>query len=129
MLLGCLQPAVAQRSPSRKPDPQQQLLEYYRQYPDRYIRISKESWVFARQTREAFHSFTLTSLAGIGYSEIEIQIAYQNSEGKSLQTQKLKLAGFLAPFGTMQVKQLRVKKVPAACDKVVLTVTEAVMYR
>ena len=127
IIAGCLQPGVGQRLPSRKPDPQQQLLEYYRRYPDRYIRISKESWVFAKQTREAFHSFTLTNLAGIGYSEIELQVAYQNRAGQSLQTQTLKLTGFLNPLGTMQVKQLKVKKVPAACDKAVLTVTKAVM--
>ncbi len=120
---------LAQRLPNRKPDPQAQLLQYYRQYPARYIRISKESYAYLQQMRVAYHSFTLTNLAGVSYSEIEVQFSYRNRKGESVANQALQVQGVLKPYGTLEVKRMRVKGVPPACENVVLAVSKAVIYR
>jgi hypothetical protein len=120
--------AVEQRRLAQKPSPQAQLLAYYRDYPDRYIRISKESWRYLQGTRTAYHSFTLRNIATVPYNAIEVRLSYQDSDGKTLQTQTVKIPGVLAAGGTMEVKDIAVKRVPAASERVLVGLARALIY-
>ena len=117
-----------QTRPPQKLDPQVQLLNYYRQYPDRYIRISDESWRLDEPARVAYHSFKLKNTAGVAYSGIEIRLIYLRSDGKTLQSQVLKIQGILKPYSTMQVKELKTRNVTAASDRVLLAVAKAAIH-
>ncbi len=111
----------------RKIDPQTQILQYYRQYSERYIRITKETWQYEEISRTAVHSFTLRNSATVAYQEIEIRLNYESSSGKVLYTQVTKVPGTLAALGTKKVENIKVKNVPGAAINVVLTVTTAKM--
>ena len=64
---------AAQVRQRRGLDPQTQLLNNYRKYVDRYIRISGETWKYDDSTRSATHSFTLKNIAGeIGVHEATV---------------------------------------------------------
>lgn len=110
---------------TQKIDPQTRILQYYRQYPERYIRISKETWQYEGFTRTALHSFTLRNSATVPYQEIEIRFAYESSDGKTLYTHVFKIPGTLAALGSRKLDNIKVKDVPAAAINVVLTVTGA----
>jgi hypothetical protein len=112
---------------SKKPDPQAQLLEYYRKYPDRYIRIVDESWMYDPVSRTATHSFTLRNLARIAYTEIEVRFDYESSGGGKPITRTVKIQGSLAASGTKVVKGLKVKDVPPGIKSVLTTVAKAVI--
>jgi hypothetical protein len=118
---------IEQRRQSQKLSPEAQLLIYYRQYPDRYIRVSKESWQYDQSSRSAFHSFTLKNTAGVAYYAIEVLVSYQRSDGKILYTQAVKIPGTLAPYGTLEVKKITVKHVPAASESVLIGVAKALI--
>ncbi len=123
---------VVSASQSRKPrgvDPQAQILQYYRQYPDRYIRVSKESWKYEDKSRVALHSFTLRNTATVGYCEIEISIVYQTSSEKTLHTEHVKLPDILGALRTIDVNQLKVQKVPRGAETAVVRVTKALICR
>jgi hypothetical protein len=119
---------AAQTRQTAKPDPQTQLLNNYRKYPDRYIRISGESWQYDRNTRIAVHSFTMKNIAGVAYSEIEVEMTYLSAEGKKLQVQSVKIPGILAAYQIKKIKDMKVKKVPVQCDQVLLKVTTAKIH-
>jgi len=118
---------MEQRRQSQKLSPEAQLLTYYREYPDRYIRISKETWRYDQSSRSAFHSFTLKNTAGVAYSSIEVRFSYLGSGGKTLHTQTVKIPGTLAPYGTMEAKKITVKHVPAASESVLIGVASALI--
>ena len=112
----------------RKIDPQAQILQYYRQYPERYIRISKESWKYDANSRMASHVLTLTNSATVPYHLIDLQFSYATAKGKVLRTQVVSVQGILAAGGVMDVKKIRVKNVPNAAESVVITVAKALVY-
>jgi hypothetical protein len=116
---------VAQVRPRKGPDPQTQLLNNYRKYVDRYIRISGETWKYTEASHGATHSFTLKNIAGVAYSDIELSVNYMNANGKSLQINILKIPGTLAAYTSKKFTNLKVQKVPQECDQAVLTVTKA----
>ncbi len=110
---------------ARKIDPQVQILQYYRQYPERYIRIARETWQYDETSRTAIHSFTLRNSATVAYQDIEMRFSYESSAGKVLYTQVVKIPGTLAALGIRKVESIKVTKVPGAAINVVLTVTAA----
>jgi hypothetical protein len=112
----------------RKIDPQAQILQYYRQYPERYIRISKESWKYDANSRIASHTLTLTNSATVPYHLIDLGFSFETANGKILHTQIVSVPGILAAGGVMDVKKIRVKNVPNAAENVVVTVAKALVY-
>jgi hypothetical protein len=118
---------AAQVRQRRGLDPQTQLLNNYRKYVDRYIRISGETWKYDDSTRSATHSFTLKNIAGVAYSGVELNINYLNADGKSLQILALKVPGTLGAYASKKFTNLKVQKVPKDCDQAVLTVSKAVI--
>jgi hypothetical protein len=116
--------AAEQARTAPKPDQQTQLLNNYRKYPDRYIRISGESWKYDDNSRIASHSFTLKNLAGVAYSAIEVRASYLDQDGKILLNQVLPVPGALSPYQIKKFKDLKVKNVPLAATQVLLTVTK-----
>jgi hypothetical protein len=119
--------AIEQRRSAQKLSPEAQLLEYYRDYPDRYIRVSKESWRYAQSSRTAYHYFTLRNTATLAYCAIEVRLSYQHASGKTLQTQTVKIPGVLQALGTMEVRDIKVKNVPAASERVLIEVAKALI--
>ncbi len=116
-------PAVAQRVP--KVDPQTKILEYYRQFPERYIRIIKESWQYDEGTRSAYHTLTLKNSATVAYRAIEVRFSYESSGGKPLKSEVVKITGPVAALGTLDVKKIQVRAVPASSERVTAAVTTA----
>ena len=114
-----------QARPPLKVDPQTQRLNYYRQYPERYIRISDESWKIDEISRTASHSFKLTNTAGVAYSNIEIRVSYLNADCKTLQSAVLKIQGVLGPYSKMQVQKMKAKNVSKVSDTALLAVAKA----
>jgi hypothetical protein len=110
---------------SRKIDPETQVHQYYREYPESYIRITKESWRYDDRTRTAIHSLTLKNSATVSYRDIEVRFSYESSGGKVLLIQTNKIPGTLASLGTMDVSGVRVKEVPAEATRVVASVLGA----
>jgi hypothetical protein len=119
--------AVEQNRLSRKLSPQEQILQYYREYPERYIRVFKETWQYDQNSGKSFHSFSLRNSATVPYHEIEVRLTYQAS-GKTLLTKTVKVPGVLAPGGTMEVKKIEVKQVPSASQSVLIVVAKASVY-
>jgi len=109
----------------RQPDPQAQLLNNYRKYPDRYIRVSGETWKYDEPTQIAFHSFTLQNIAGVAYSDIEMRVKYLSPGGKTLQSQILLIHGILSAYQVRKVKGMKVRNVPRESDQAVLIVSKA----
>jgi hypothetical protein len=121
--------SVAQTRLPKKPDRQAQLQGYYRQYPDRYLRISNETWTYDPVSRNAFHFFTIRNIATVAYEAIEITFSYQTSTGKVLLTRTVKMAGPLAASATMDIKRMKVTGVPVATKSVVTTVATALVVQ
>jgi hypothetical protein len=121
--------ALEQARQSKRPDPQAQLLEYYRKYPDRYIRVVDESWVYDPASRTATHFFTLRNLAMTAYGEIEIRFDYQSASGSTVVTRTFKIQGSLAASGSRVFKNFKVKDVPPGIKSVLTTVTKALMVQ
>lgn len=119
---------AAQSRQTGKQDPQTQLINNYRKYADRYIRISGESWQYDQTNKIATHSFTVKNGAGVAYSDIEIEVAYLSAEGKNLQVQTVKIPGILAAYQIKKVKDMKVRKVPAQSDQALLKVTKASIH-
>ncbi len=115
---------IEQKRQSQKLSPQEQILQYYREYPDRYIRVFKVTWQYEQFSKKSFHSFSLRNSATVPYQEIEVSISYQ-ADGKTLQTQNVKIPGVLGPGGTMEVKKIEVKGVPSASQDALITVSKA----
>ena len=121
--------SVAQTRRMKKPDPQAQLMEYYRQYPDRYLRIANETWVYDPVSRIAFHSFTIHNIATVAYDAIEVKFSYQTSTGKVLLTRTVKIAGPLAASATVDIKRMKVTGVPVTTKSVVTTMAKALVVQ
>lgn len=105
------------------------ILDYYRQYPDRYIRVENESWQFDTGTLTATHSFSLRNLATVAYKEIVVRFTYEAPSGKILLTRDIKIAGQLQSQGTMNLKKIKVTGVPTATKSAVLVVSKALMIQ
>ncbi len=118
----------AQIRARKGPDPQTQLLNNYRNYADRYIRISGESWKYDDVARSASHSFTLKNIAGVAYSDIELRVDYLSPKGNTLKSHSLKIPGILPAYQTKKFKDLKVENAPTESDQAVLTVTKAVIH-
>ena len=119
---------VEQARQYKRPDPQTQLLEYYRQYPDRYIRAVDESWVYNNKTRVAIHSFTLRNLATVAYTGLEVSFSYESAGGKTL-TRTVKIPGFILASASRSLKNIAVKEVPAGIKSVTTIVSKAQIAR
>ena len=119
--------SAGQSRPPHKVDPQTQILQYYRQYPDRYILVSNETWRYDEYSRTATHTFTLRNTATVHYCEIEVSLAYQTAAGKVLQTTVAKVPGSVNGLGKLEVRGLKAKKVPAGAETVVVRVTKALI--
>ncbi|HYK90826.1 MAG TPA: hypothetical protein VE398_18780 [Acidobacteriota bacterium] len=120
--------AVEQRRAAQKLSPQEQILQYYKEYPERYIRVFKETWQYDPNSNRSFHSFSLRNSATVYYHAIEVSFSYQ-AGGKSVYTQTVKVPGVLAPGGTMDVKKIEVRRVPASSQSVLITVSKALIYQ
>ncbi len=103
----------------KKKAPLVQVHEYYRDYPERYIRIGKESWRYLQNSLTAVHAFTLTNTATVAYHEIRVRLTYQSARGEMLRTEVVGVPGTLAAAGTMRVTGIEVRRVPAESDRVV----------
>lgn len=115
-----------------RPDPAAQLLDYYRKYPDRYIRISEESWKLDPATQihgqlSAVHSLILKNVARATYHAIEVRFSYQTLSGKELFARTTRIEGELGPLATRQFK-IRVAGVPQSAEKVVSSIVKAELY-
>jgi hypothetical protein len=120
---------AGQSRTTRRPDPQAQLLDYYRRYPDRYILVSNQTWKYDFVVRAAIHSFTLRNTASVGYCDIEVSFAYQASSGKTLQTQVVKVQGILEALRTLDVRRVKVKGAPDSSESVLVSVVRATVCR
>ncbi len=120
---------VEQARRQGRPDPQAQLLHYYLQYPDRYLRIANEKWAFNPVTRVASHSFTIHNIATLAYSDIEVTITYEGSNGKTLLTRTAKIPGVIEAFKTLEVKQIKITGIPRTTANAMITIAKAVIVR
>jgi hypothetical protein len=116
---------AVQKKPVAKKAPQPTILDYYRKYPDRYIRVENESWVLNDDANTAIHSFSLRNLATVPYTEIEVRITYEGAGGKTLLTHDIKIQGALQGQATREFKYLKVSGVSTATRNAVVAVTKA----
>ncbi len=121
--------SAGQSRTTHRPDPQAQLLEYYRRYPDRYILVSNPSWKYDFLARVAIHSFTLRNTASVGYCDVEVSFDYQAASGKTVKTQVVKVQGILEALRTMEVRQIKVKGAPHTSEAVLVSVVRATVCR
>jgi hypothetical protein len=105
------------------------ILDYYRQYPDRYIRVEDETWVLNRGAQSALHSFTLRNLATVAYNGIEIRITYENAAGQVLATRDVPIPEQTPAQGSVRLERINVSGVPPAATTAVVTVARAQMIR
>lgn len=108
-----------------KVDPKVRVREYYTQYPESYIRISKESWRYDSNSGTAHHKFTLTNQATVNYDNIRIELTYQSATGRAVHSETIALPGRLEVSGSMEISDLKVKKVPRDSDTVLIRVAGA----
>ncbi len=120
---------IEQKRGYQKPAPGPTILDYYRRYPDRYIRVENESWQFDPRTLVATHSFSLRNLATVAYKEIEVRFTYESPSGKILLTRDIKIPRQLQAQGTMSLKMIKVTGVPATTKSAVLVVAKALMVQ
>ena len=122
--------AVSGQSPtSRKPNPHEQLLDYFRRYPDRYIQVSRQTWKYDFVERTAIHSFTLRNTASVGYCDIQVSFNYQAANGSSMKTQVVKVPGILEALQKRDMRQVKVKGAPDSAETVLVSVTKATVCR
>ncbi len=114
---------------TRKADPQAQLLDYFRRYPDRYILVSNQTWKYDYLARAAIHSFTLRNTASVGYCDIEVSFSYQAASGKTLQTQIVKVQGILEALQKLDMRRIKVKGAPDTSESVLVGVVRATVCR
>jgi hypothetical protein len=117
---------------SKRPSPKSAaptILDYYRQYPDRYIRVEDESWVLNRGAQSALHSFTLRNLATVAYNGIEIRITYESAAGQELLTRDIPIPEPVPAQGSVRLEGIKLNGVPLASKTAVVTVARAQMIR
>jgi hypothetical protein len=105
------------------------ILDYYRLYPDRYIRVENESWSLNDKNRIATHTFSLRNLATVPYTEILVRFIYESANGTMLLTRDVKIPGLLQAQGTMSLKRIQVTGVPVATKTAVVVVARALMVQ
>ncbi len=110
-----------------KVDPVKRVREYYAQFPESYIRIGKESWRYDSSNGTAYHRFTVTNQATVGYEDIRIELTYKSATGKTLHSETITLPGRLAATGSMEISDLEVRHVPRASDTVLIRVVGAIV--
>jgi hypothetical protein len=115
------------RSFEPPPDAATQIINNYRQYPDRYIRIVDETWRSDPAGRTGFHSFTLRNLATVPYHDIEVRVKYQTSDGKDLAVRTAKVPGNLAGLGKRQCK-ITIANIPKGADSAQCSIVKAILY-
>ena len=121
--------AADQARKSKIPDRQTQLMSYYREYPDRYIRIMEENWVYDPKSKSATHLLKLRNIALATYTEIEVSFTYESSAGKELLTKTVKVPGSLASQETKDLKEIKVTGVPAGVKTVVVAIKKATVVQ
>ncbi len=130
LLLPC---SLAQTTPPRRgkspEEVQNQLLSYYRQYPERYLRVEKHTWFLDANSKVSYHTFTLRSNAGVAYGDIEVTFDFQTGDGKSRGIRTVKVPGRIAPYQTLAVRRFAVKDSRQDCESVTATVARAAIYR
>lgn len=117
--------AARQLRSTQKAPPRPTILDYYRKYPDRYIRLENESWVLNRDSHSAYHDFSLRNLATVPYTDIVVRITYEGAAGKTLRTYDLKIQGVLQAQATREIKKVKVNDVPEATQNAVATLLKA----
>jgi len=105
-----------------KVDPKTRAREYYAQYPESYIRISRESWRYDSGSGTAYHKFTLTNQAMVGYDSIRIELTYKSAAGKAVRSETITLPGRLEASGSREISNLKVKHVPPDSDTALLRI-------
>ena len=126
--LGSPPPASGAQARARpKANPQTVILDYYRQYPDRYIRVANEKWQYDGRSRTALHSFTLRNTAAVRYCGIEVSISYRTSAGKVLHTRTVQIQGYLEALKPREIWGLKAKNIPPASESAVITVLKATL--
>ena len=120
---------VEQARRQGRPAYQTQLLQYYTQYPDRYLRIANEKWDFNAVSRITSHSFTIHNIATLAYSGIEVTITFEGPDGKTLLIRTAKIPGVIESFKTLEVKQIKITGVPKTAANAVVTIAKAVIVR
>jgi len=105
-----------------KVDPKTRAGEYYAQYPESYIRISRESWRYDSGSGTAYHKFTLTNQATVGYDSIRIELTYKSAAGKAVRSETITLPGRLEASGSREISNLRVEHVPPDSDTALLRI-------
>lgn len=116
---------VGEMRRAKTPDAKAQILEYYKRYPDRYIRIVDDSWVYNPASRTAFHSLSLRNTTTVAYNGIEVRFTYESRDAKILKTETLKVSGGLAPLQTRELKRIEVKGIPSGTARVTAVVETA----
>lgn len=116
-------PRIDQR-PVPGPSPSAQLFGYYRRYPERYLRISEQSWKLDPVRGSAVHSFTLKNVATAPYYYIQVRFTYLDANGKTLLTRVVQVLEGIAGLGKKQIRT-EVKHVPGKADQAVLTIEAA----
>jgi hypothetical protein len=119
--------SIRQLRMTQKRPVQPTILDYYRMYPDRYIRVENEIWKFDRDTKVASHSFSLRNLATVAYSDIEIRISYEAADGKVVLTRDIKIQGVLNAQETREFKGMKVTAVPESTKNALITLTKGRM--
>jgi hypothetical protein len=120
---------VVQKRGMQKPASGPTIMDYYRQYPDRYIRVDDETWTYNANAQVAVHSFTLRNLATVAYKEIEVRFTYESAGGKTLLTRDVKIPGVVLAQGTLSIRFFKVAGVPVAPKYAVTTVSKALMVQ
>jgi hypothetical protein len=103
------------------------IMDYFRQFPDRYIRVENELWVW--RNKSAVHSFTLRNLATVPYNAIEVRFSYESQTGEVLLTREVEIPGVLESQGTMKINNIEIQGVPAAAKIAIVEVARARMVR
>jgi hypothetical protein len=116
---------LSARQVQKKLSAEEQTQIYYRQYPEGYLRISKESWRYEESSRKATHTLTLTNTSKVAYGGIELLFRYQDASMKYIKTRQVKIPGKIAPGGTLKIRNLEIEGVPAEALNVVASIAKA----
>ncbi len=104
---------------------EEQTRVYYQQYPEGYLRISKETWRYEEHLRKAIHSLTLTNTSKIAYGGIGLLFRYQDASMKYIKTCNVNVRGVIEPGGTLNIRDLETDGVPPEAVSVVASVAKA----
>jgi hypothetical protein len=114
----------AGQRPIPGPTPSAELFGYYRRYPDRYLRISDQSWVYDSQRQSAVHSLTLTNVATAPYYYIQMRFTYLSASGKRMHSRVVQVLEGISAFGKKRL-EVKLKNLPKEPDQVLVTIESA----